>query len=108
MQSTWQSDGLFIWIISSDFWNKVSWIDCWTPSGLVDGQGLDLSKLSADDYAWYTKNADGTYTEMAGLPTNAGPYYLKLKDSSIAKIQAACVLNHATCGIKAVVRIILL
>ena len=69
----------------SDVLNSITW----TPSGLVDGQGLDLSKLSADDYAWYTKNADGTYTEMAGLPTNAGPYYLKLKDSSIAKIQAA-------------------
>ena len=69
----------------SDVLNSITW----TPSGLVDGQGLDLSKLSADDYAWYTKNADGTYTEMAGLPTNAGTYYLKLKDSSIAKIQVA-------------------
>ena len=69
----------------SDVLNSITW----TPSGLVDGQSLDLSKLSADDYAWYTKNADGTYTEMAGLPTNAGTYYLKLKDSSIAKIQAA-------------------
>ena len=69
----------------SDVLNSITW----TPSGLVDGQSLDLSKLSADDYAWYTKNADGTYTEMAGLPTNAGTYYLKLKDSSIAKIQVA-------------------
>ena len=69
----------------SDVLNSITW----TPSGLVDGQGLDLSKLSTNDYAWYTKNADGTYTEMAGLPTNAGTYYLKLKDSSIAKIQAA-------------------
>ncbi|WP_304682997.1 MBG domain-containing protein [uncultured Limosilactobacillus sp.] len=69
----------------SDVFNSITW----TPSGLVDGQSLDLSKLSDADYAWYTKNADGTYTEMTGLPTNAGTYYLKLKDSSIAKIQAA-------------------
>lgn len=61
----------------------------WTPSGLVDGQSLDLSNLAEADYAWYTKNTDGTYTEMTGLPTDAGTYYLKLKDSSIAKIQAA-------------------
>ena len=67
----------------SDVLNSITW----TPSGLVDGQSLDLSNLTTDDYAWYTKNADGTYTEMAGLPTNAGTYYLKLKDSSIAKIQ---------------------
>ncbi|MCC4422262.1 BspA family leucine-rich repeat surface protein [Limosilactobacillus reuteri] len=69
----------------SDVFNSITW----TPSDLVDGQSLDLSNLTADDYAWYTKNADGTYTEMTGLPTNAGTYYLKLKDSSIAKIQAA-------------------
>ena len=69
----------------SDVLNSITW----TPSGLVEDQSLDLSKLSDADYAWYTKNADGTYTEMAGLPTNAGTYYLKLKDSSIAKIQAA-------------------
>lgn len=69
----------------SDVLNSITW----TPSGLVDGQSLDLSNLTADDYAWYTKNADGAYTEMTGLPTNAGTYYLKLKDNSIAKIQAA-------------------
>lgn len=69
----------------SDVLNSITW----TSGGLVDGQSLDLSNLTADDYAWYTKNADGTYTEMTGLPTNAGTYYLKLKDSSIAKIQAA-------------------
>ncbi|CCI81387.1 MBG domain-containing protein [Lactobacillus hominis] len=69
----------------SDVFNSITW----TPSGLVAGQSLDLSKLSEADYAWYTKNSDGTYTEMTGLPTNAGTYYLKLKDSSIAKIQAA-------------------
>ena len=69
----------------SDVFNSITW----TPSGLVDGQSLDLSKLSDADYSWYTKNADDTYTEMTGLPTNAGTYYLKLKDSSIAKIQAA-------------------
>ena len=69
----------------SDVLNLITW----TPSGLVAGQNLDLSNLTADDYAWYTKNADGTYTEMPGLPTNAGTYYLKLKDSSIDKIQAA-------------------
>ncbi|MCC4347452.1 BspA family leucine-rich repeat surface protein [Limosilactobacillus reuteri] len=69
----------------SDVLNSITW----TPSGLVDGQSLDLSNLTADDYAWYTKNADSAYTEMTGLPTNAGTYYLKLKDNSIAKIQAA-------------------
>ncbi|MDK8117021.1 MBG domain-containing protein [Limosilactobacillus reuteri] len=69
----------------SDVLNSITW----TPGGLVDGQSFDLSNLTADDYAWYTKNADGTYIEMTGLPTNAGTYYLKLKDSSIAKIQAA-------------------
>ena len=69
----------------SDVLNSITW----TPSGLVDGQSLDLSKLSDADYAWHTKNADGTYTEMVALPTNAGTYYLKIKDSSIAKIQAA-------------------
>ncbi len=69
----------------SDVFNSITW----TPSDLVDGQSLDLSNLIADDYAWYTKNADGTYTEVTGLPTNVGTYYLKLKDSSIAKIQAA-------------------
>lgn len=69
----------------SDVLNSITW----TPSGLVDGQSLDLSNLTADDYAWYTKNADGVYTEMAGLPTDVATYYLKLKDNSIAKIQAA-------------------
>lgn len=70
---------------ASDVLNSITW----TPSGLVDGQSLDLADLTEADYAWYTKNADGTYTEMSGLPTNAGTYYLKLKDSSIAKIQTA-------------------
>ncbi|MGI1802251.1 MBG domain-containing protein [Limosilactobacillus reuteri] len=69
----------------SDVLNSITW----TPSGLVDGQSLDPADLTEADYAWYTKNADDTYTEMTGLPTNAGTYYLKLKDSSIAKIQAA-------------------
>ena len=69
----------------SDVLNSITW----TPSGLVDGQSLDLSNLTNDDFAWYTKNADDTYTEMVGLPTDAGTYYLKLKDSSIAKIKAA-------------------
>lgn len=37
---------------------------------------------------------------MTGLPTNAGTYYLKLKDSSIAKIQAANPnYSFATCAI---------
>ena len=61
----------------------------WTPSGLVTGQNLDLSDLTANDYEWYTKNADGTYTAMTGLPTNVGTYYLKLKDGSIDKIKNA-------------------
>ncbi|MCC4325106.1 BspA family leucine-rich repeat surface protein [Limosilactobacillus reuteri] len=70
---------------ASDVLNSITW----TPSGLVDGQSLDLADLTEADYAWYTKNADGTYTEMTSLPTDTGTYYLKLKDSSIAKIQAA-------------------
>lgn len=69
----------------SDVLNSITW----TPSGLVDGQSLDLADLTEADYAWYTNNADGTYTEMTSLPTDTGTYYLKLKDSSIAKIQAA-------------------
>ncbi|MCC4341898.1 MBG domain-containing protein [Limosilactobacillus reuteri] len=69
----------------SDVLNSITW----TPSGLVDGQSLDLADLTEADYAWYTKNADGSYTEMTGLPTDTGTYYLKLKDTSIAKIQVA-------------------
>lgn len=69
----------------SDVLNSITW----TPSDLVDGQSLDLADLTEADYAWYTKNADSAYTEMTGLPANAGTYYLKLKDNSIAKIQAA-------------------
>ncbi len=54
----------------SDVLNSITW----TPSDLVDGQSLDLADLTEADYAWYTKNADGTYTEMSGLPTNAGTH----------------------------------
>ncbi|ADQ59057.1 hypothetical protein LA2_05490 [Lactobacillus amylovorus GRL 1112] len=59
----------------SDIINSVTW----NPGGLVTG----------DDYEWMTKNTDGTYSVMTGLPTNIGPYYLKLKDSGITKIKNA-------------------
>ena len=59
----------------SDIINSVTW----NPGGLVTG----------DDYEWMTKNTDGTYSVMTGLPTNVGPYYLKLKDSGITKIKNA-------------------
>ena len=59
----------------SDIINSVTW----NPGGLVTG----------DDYEWMTKNTDGTYSVMTGLPTNVGPYYLKLMDSGITKIKNA-------------------
>ena len=59
----------------SDIINSVTW----NPGGLVTG----------DDYEWMTKNTDGTYSVITGLPTNVGPYYLKLKDSGITKIKNA-------------------
>jgi LPXTG-motif cell wall-anchored protein len=69
----------------SDVVNSVTW----TPNSLVTGEYLDLSSLTNGDYEWLTKNADGTYTVMTGLPTNVGTYYLQLKDSGIAKIKNA-------------------
>ena len=57
----------------------------WTPSGLVEGQSLDLSSLTANDYEWY--DAEGHV--MTGLPTNVGTYYLKIKNGSIDKIKNA-------------------
>lgn len=42
----------------SDIINSVTW----NPGGLVTG----------DDYEWMTKNTDGTYSVMTGLPTNVG------------------------------------
>ncbi|WP_270749183.1 MBG domain-containing protein [Lactobacillus amylovorus] len=59
----------------SDIINSVTW----NPGGLVTG----------NDYEWMTKNTDGTYSVMTGLPTNVGPYYLKLMDSGITKIKNA-------------------
>lgn len=60
----------------------------WTDSGFVKNQTLKSTDLTASDYAWFTKNADGTFTAMTGDPINAGTYYLKLKDSSEAKLKA--------------------
>ena len=60
----------------------------WTDSGFVKNQTLKLTDLTASDYAWFTKNADGTFTAMTGDPINAGTYYLKLKDSLEAKLKA--------------------
>ena len=57
----------------------------WTPSGLVEGQSLDLSSLTANDYEWY----DAAGHVMTGLPTNVGTYYLKIKTGSIDKIKNA-------------------
>ena len=53
---------------------------------LVQGQKLNTTGLTANDYAWYTKNADGTYT-ATGDPVNVGTYYLKLKESGLDKIK---------------------
>ena len=60
----------------------------WTDSGFVKNQTLKSTDLTASEYAWFTKNADGTFTAMTGDPINAGTYYLKLKDSSEAKLKA--------------------
>ena len=60
----------------------------WTDSGFVKNQTLKSTDLTASDYAWFTKNADGTFTAMTGDPINAGTYYLKLKDSLEAKLKA--------------------
>ncbi len=68
---------------ASDIYDAVTWM----PSGLIDGEQLDLSGLTYLDYYWATKNSDGTYTVMTGLPTNVGTYYLKLKDESVQKIK---------------------
>ena len=70
-----------------DVLNNVTW-DAKKQTGFVDGQILNTAGLIADDYAWYTKNADGTYTAI-GDPVNAGTYYLKLKESALDQIKNA-------------------
>lgn len=67
----------------ADVMDKVSW----KSTGLVNGENLSHTGVTASDYTWYTKNDDGTYTAMTGEPTNAGTYYLKLNDGAIAQIK---------------------
>lgn len=59
----------------------------WSSTGFVTGENLNHVSVTASDYTWYTKNADGTYTAMTGNPVNAGTYYLKLNDGAIAQIK---------------------
>jgi LPXTG-motif cell wall-anchored protein len=59
----------------------------WNSTGFVTGENLNHTGVTASDYTWYTKNANGTYTIMTGEPTNAGTYYLKLNDGAIAQIK---------------------
>ncbi|MBB1079593.1 KxYKxGKxW signal peptide domain-containing protein [Limosilactobacillus sp. STM2_1] len=67
----------------ADVLNDVSW----TPTGLVTGQDLNLTGISADSYVWYSRDAQGNLVAMTGNPTNAGTYYLKLSDAAIAQIK---------------------
>lgn len=67
----------------ADVMDQVSW----SSTGFVTGENLNHTDVTANDYTWYTKNADGTYTAMTGEPTNAGTYYLKLNDGAIAQIK---------------------
>ncbi|MCJ2172784.1 MBG domain-containing protein [Lactobacillus kefiranofaciens subsp. kefirgranum] len=67
----------------ADVMDQVSW----SSTGFVTGENLNHTDVTANDYTWYTKNADGTYTAMTGEPTHAGTYYLKLNDGAIAQIK---------------------
>ena len=68
---------------ASDVLSKVA-----LKADLLTGQSLDTSTLTADDYSWFTKNADGTYT-AASNPASAGTYYLQLNSNGISKLNAA-------------------
>lgn len=57
-------------------------------TGLVTDQDLNLTGLTANSYAWYSKDADGNYVAMTGNPVNAGTYYLHLTKSAIEQVKA--------------------
>lgn len=52
----------------SDVMNNIKW----KATGLVTNQDLNLTGLTANSYAWYSKDADGNYVAMTGNPVNAG------------------------------------
>ncbi|MCZ3742741.1 YSIRK-type signal peptide-containing protein [Lactobacillus gasseri] len=68
----------------SDVMNKIKW----NTTGLVTNQDLNLTGLTANSYAWYSKDADGNYVAMTGNPVNAGTYYLRLTKDAIAQVKA--------------------
>ena len=68
----------------SDVMNKIMW----NTTGLVTNQDLNLTGLTANSYAWYSKDADGNYVAMTGNPVNAGTYYLRLTKDAIAQVKA--------------------
>ena len=68
----------------SDVMNNIKW----KATGLVTDQELNLNGLTANSYAWYSKDADGNYVAMTGNPVNAGTYYLRLTKDAIAQVKA--------------------
>ncbi|WP_347129397.1 MBG domain-containing protein [Lactobacillus paragasseri] len=68
----------------SDVMNKIMW----NTTGLVTNQDLNLTGLTANSYAWYSKDADGNYVAMTGNPVNAGTCYLRLTKDAIAQVKA--------------------
>ena len=68
----------------SDVMNNIKW----DATGLVTDQDLNLTGLTANSYAWYSKDADGNYVAMTGNPVNAGTYYLHLTKSAIEQVKA--------------------
>ncbi len=67
----------------SDVMNNIKW----KATGLVTDQELNLNGLTANSYAWYSKDADGNYVAMTGNPVNAGTYYLRLTKDAIAQVK---------------------
>lgn len=59
----------------------------WSSTGLIEGQTLNTDGITANSYAWYTKDSNGNYHAMTGAPVNAGTYYLRLTDNAISQIQ---------------------
>ena len=68
----------------SDVMNNIKW----KATGLVTDQELNLNGLTANSYAWYSKDADGNYVAMTGNPVNAGTYYLRLTKDAIVQVKA--------------------
>ncbi|MBB1069396.1 KxYKxGKxW signal peptide domain-containing protein [Limosilactobacillus sp. RRLNB_1_1] len=59
----------------------------WSTTGLVSGQTLNTAGITANSYAWYTKDNNGNYQTMTGNPVNVGTYYLRLTSNAISQIQ---------------------